>query len=627
MRSRRAAIVRTIGNNLGGRIDEAFGFSPTWDWQVGSLVRELEALEATIRATENAFAEVADMMSLAAIDASQVAKLRIEAAGALLADAIASGVPGAAELQNNLDALSIQMSAALSRLADAAAIEDQKIRAREVGIAQADVNAASAKTADLIASSISTSIRAAFARPGAREVLGQIGDASRFAPGRVLAASAAANLTGAQSQLGVRNAEVAAAVAEANRVRSEGRKNVVNAELAANVAAEQKELAEKNLDADDARLQAARQAWMAAEMELEAQKKAASASDEAARANVAAAEAARNKAQADVEAAQAASKAAAAFLEASIGIGQALERTRKIAAGGLSAAEQRADLAQRQFIDRPTEQNLARRDEAEKDLRKAKQDEAILQAQLDRAMMAAQQELAVVAASDTIERKKNTIATIQANAAAAGGNLLPADRDKIRDAEIAIAKAERDRADAVTAATADERAAMSDFARKQQDRLEMAEAEARAPQARAEERARVRQGREDAMSKRDRGVLQAARDAEDMAAAAGAIGDQAGRQAFVQQYFNNRRKELMEGGPLGQAQNERLNAIVGGPSRQELLASDAASMDGQRELNRLLRGDDPSRDANFAEMKQQTDLLQQIAEGIKQATGVVVDFR
>lgn len=97
------------------------------------------------------------------------------------------------------------------------------------------------------------------------------------------------------------------------------------------------------------------------------------------------------------------------------------------------------------------------------------------------------------------------------------------------------------------------------------------------------------------------------------------------REQFVRDAFGNIVKD--ETAFRTAQENERFNAIAGGPSRQELSASDVASMDGQRELNRLLRGDDPSRDANFAEMRQQTDLLQQIAEGIKQATGVVVDFR
>jgi hypothetical protein len=50
-------------------------------------------------------------------------------------------------------------------------------------------------------------------------------------------------------------------------------------------------------------------------------------------------------------------------------------------------------------------------------------------------------------------------------------------------------------------------------------------------------------------------------------------------------------------------------------------------MEGQQELNRLLRGDDPNRDVNFAEMKHQSELLQTIADRILAATGIAVEFR
>lgn len=64
------------------------------------------------------------------------------------------------------------------------------------------------------------------------------------------------------------------------------------------------------------------------------------------------------------------------------------------------------------------------------------------------------------------------------------------------------------------------------------------------------------------------------------------------------------------------------NAILQGPSRAALNASDATTMEGSRELNRLLRGDDPARDANLLELQKQTSELtkhtvhlQKLAEG------------
>lgn len=55
--------------------------------------------------------------------------------------------------------------------------------------------------------------------------------------------------------------------------------------------------------------------------------------------------------------------------------------------------------------------------------------------------------------------------------------------------------------------------------------------------------------------------------------------------------------------------DERLNAMLQGPSRQALNVSDVQTMEGQRELNRLLRGDDPAKDVNLQELREQTRLL------------------
>jgi len=54
------------------------------------------------------------------------------------------------------------------------------------------------------------------------------------------------------------------------------------------------------------------------------------------------------------------------------------------------------------------------------------------------------------------------------------------------------------------------------------------------------------------------------------------------------------------------------NAIASGPSRAALNVSDASTVEGQRELNRLLRGDDPARDQNLAELARQTQVLEEI---------------
>lgn len=56
------------------------------------------------------------------------------------------------------------------------------------------------------------------------------------------------------------------------------------------------------------------------------------------------------------------------------------------------------------------------------------------------------------------------------------------------------------------------------------------------------------------------------------------------------------------------------NAILQGPSRAALNAADVSTMEGSRELNRLLRGDDPARDVNLLELQKQTKLLEDLVE-------------
>jgi hypothetical protein len=60
--------------------------------------------------------------------------------------------------------------------------------------------------------------------------------------------------------------------------------------------------------------------------------------------------------------------------------------------------------------------------------------------------------------------------------------------------------------------------------------------------------------------------------------------------------------------------DEVANALLQGPSRAALQASDASTLQGQQELNRLLRGEDPARDVNLLELQKQTRELQRLVE-------------
>jgi hypothetical protein len=56
--------------------------------------------------------------------------------------------------------------------------------------------------------------------------------------------------------------------------------------------------------------------------------------------------------------------------------------------------------------------------------------------------------------------------------------------------------------------------------------------------------------------------------------------------------------------------------------------ADVNTMEGQRELNRLLRGDDANRDVNLVELQKQTEKLQEVVDAIRdQDRAAVVELR
>ena len=62
------------------------------------------------------------------------------------------------------------------------------------------------------------------------------------------------------------------------------------------------------------------------------------------------------------------------------------------------------------------------------------------------------------------------------------------------------------------------------------------------------------------------------------------------------------------------------NAVLQGPSRAALQASDVTTMQGAQELNRLIRGDDSARNVDTVELQKQTAELQKLV-AIAQANG------
>lgn len=67
------------------------------------------------------------------------------------------------------------------------------------------------------------------------------------------------------------------------------------------------------------------------------------------------------------------------------------------------------------------------------------------------------------------------------------------------------------------------------------------------------------------------------------------------------------------------------NAVLQGPSRASLEASDVSTVEGARELNRLLRGDDASRDQNLVELQKQSQSLDELVRIAREGGAVIAN--
>lgn len=111
--------------------------------------------------------------------------------------------------------------------------------------------------------------------------------------------------------------------------------------------------------------------------------------------------------------------------------------------------------------------------------------------------------------------------------------------------------------------------------------------------------------------------------ADDLAAASNKAGGQAGA-ALAQK--GAEQMAIAAAPMLSGFADEVKNARLQGRSRQSLSVSDTTTSEGQKELNRLLRGDDASKDVNLVELQQQNKSLREIVDILKTDHNIIVDL-
>lgn len=151
--------------------------------------------------------------------------------------------------------------------------------------------------------------------------------------------------------------------------------------------------------------------------------------------------------------------------------------------------------------------------------------------------------------------------------------------------------------------------------REARDRADRADREAAARAQREED---IRRGRELGFSPAEQAGRQLADDLRALEAARDERLAAGGPAGPIQQDFAADRKRIIEESFRSTAPaifalaDEVANAIVQGPSRAALEVSDVSTVEGARELNRLLRGEDSARDQNLIELQKQSQSLDEL---------------
>ena len=549
-------------------------------------------------------------MSVASLQASD----KILAAQTDVADAISRGVKGAAAFQMELDAAAGALSSAMMALYAAALESDPTRRDSLTQDAQARYDEAAAQTAGLGGKSRTIRLRNGLGGERATEALSAM-------EGNVNMQNQSAMLTAQlKRQIDAENAakrDFAAATSAAAAASKLGENNKLEAQRKTSEAIAAEDTINREIEAkryrsgpteeDTKRVADARAATVAAEEEQ-------ARVNDVADASTAAANALSEVAAKALEAAQLQSDIAAKYAEMVLATEEAASRMRKVLGDALSGSTSNADAAQKRFIDAPTAANKKERDAAEQRLIDDKEKIAVANNRISRRRdQLTFSDPEISAYNERSDQIRNKILALEEEAKVNSKMADPAQIQDLRNEQASIDAARERRMRQMTKPeqeAADKIAQDIAYESRRQESVD-------------NEKERVKAGKELVKTESQKRKKAATEEAEIVGGAAAELTDAGKRQKFVQGYFDNKKKELQT--TLKGYEDERTNAIVGGPSRAALNASDVTTSAGSSELNRLLRGDDASKDVNFAEMKHQSELLAEIRDGIRDATGIIVN--
>ena len=568
--------------------------------QGNSTVTELETL---LRDLEDPLHTAIDNFSVEIAMASNDAAQRIAAAQKDVASAIERGVPGAIAFQRELDSNAAALASANETLAQASKITDTRERQRAVDRADAGVAKAEKDSAGTEAK-----------RRSMRLGMTQGGDRTK---------DALSSLQGSRELMNSRAVSVGRDALD--------KENAAMERVRSGASAGQRALAEKeSRDASTAVVLATQNQRIAPSDANQAALAAAEKSFAESLQKLADAVAASKVDDEALKIAQAESEAAAALMELTRALEDSVSRLRKISSDAVSTSTQMADKAQRDFTEqKPVEQGgmprdelKARRDHAENNLLATRYHDERAQAALTRARERAESaNPEVKAANEKLEsinqsRREDEAKMLELRAKPGGATFaeeqLASFREEMRS------RAEADGKNALAAAMAED------------PNVKRAQAEA---DAQSQKTDKLRQNSEAAAAGRELALTPRARQAQEMAVGVNKLKqagletkDNAERARFINDGAKNLRAQAA---PMIEAMNNsRLSAILegnNGPSRQALKVSDVNTMEGQSEMNRLLRGDDAAKNVDLEELRKQTqaltDLNKMVGEA-KQALGV-----